>query len=62
MKLLLASLKTFTNSKNCSVSRIKLLFRLSFALIGRFFPVFLFSGSQAGYGTFFRDTDGYQKA
>jgi hypothetical protein len=59
MKLLLASLKTFTNSKNCSVSRIKF---LSFALIGRFFPVFLFSGSQAGYGTFFRDTDGYQKA
>jgi hypothetical protein len=63
MKFLLA------NSKNCSVSRIKFLFRLSFALIGRFFPVYIhsrlseqFSGSQAGYGTTFRDTGGYQKA
>jgi hypothetical protein len=37
MKFLLASMKTLTNSKSCSESRIKFLFRLSFALIGRFF-------------------------
>jgi hypothetical protein len=30
---LLASLKMLTNSKNCSKSRIKFLFQLSFALI-----------------------------
>jgi hypothetical protein len=72
--LLLASLKTptSTDSKNCSVSRIKFLFRLSFALAGRFFPVYIFqdhrrvteqfSESQAGYGTTFRDIGGYQKA
>jgi hypothetical protein len=65
MKLLLASLKTLTNSKNCSASRIKFLFRLSFAFIGGFFPVYIhsrlpeqLSGSQTGYGT----TGGYQKA
>ncbi len=40
MKFLLASLKTLTNSKNCSESRIKYLFRLSFALIGQLFPVY----------------------
>jgi hypothetical protein len=34
MKFLLASFKTMTNSKNYSVSRIKFLFQLSFALIG----------------------------
>jgi hypothetical protein len=69
MKFLLASLKTHTNSKKCSVSRIKFLFRLSFALIGKFFPVYIhsrlleqFSGSQAGYGTTFWDTGGSQKA
>ncbi len=44
MKVLLASLKTLTNCKNCSVSRIKFLFRHSFALIGRFFPVYIHSG------------------
>ncbi len=33
IKVLLASLKTLTNSENCSGSRIKLLFRLSFALM-----------------------------
>jgi hypothetical protein len=32
MKLFLASMKTLTNSKNCSESHIKFLFRLSFAL------------------------------
>jgi hypothetical protein len=49
MKFLLASLKTLINSK----SRINFLFRLSFALIGRFFHVYIhsrlseqFSGSQ----------------
>jgi hypothetical protein len=62
-KFLLASLKTLTNSKKCSESHIKFLFWLSFALIGRFFPVYIhtllseqFSGSQAGYGTTFRET------
>ncbi len=39
MKFFIASLKTLTNSKNCSVSRIKLLPRFSFALIGRFYTV-----------------------
>jgi hypothetical protein len=69
MRFLIASLKTFTNSKNCSVSGIKLLFWLSLALIGRFFPVYIhsrlseqFSRLQAGFGTTFRDTVGYQKA
>jgi hypothetical protein len=69
MKFLLASMKTLTNSKNCSKSRIKFLFQLSFALIGHLFPVYIhsqlseqFSGSQAGYGTTFRDTGRYQKA
>ncbi len=37
MKFLLDSLKTLTNSKSCSESRIKFLFGLSFALIGKFF-------------------------
>jgi hypothetical protein len=66
---LLASLKTLTNSKNCLVSRIKFLLGLSFALIGRFFPVYVhsrlseqFSGSQAGYGSTFINTGCYQKA
>jgi hypothetical protein len=70
VKILLASLKTLTNFKHCySESRIKFVFRLSFALIGRFFPVFIhsrlsepFSGSQAGFGKTFRETGGYQKA
>ncbi len=60
MKFLFASLKTFTNSKNCSVSRIKFLFRLSFAppcsffsCVGTFIADFRnnFLGSQAGYRT-----------
>jgi hypothetical protein len=38
MKLLLASLKTPTNSKYCSKSRIRLLFKLYFAFINRFSP------------------------
>jgi hypothetical protein len=68
MKFLLASWKTVTNSKNCSESRIKFLVRLSFALIGLFFQCHSqrlakqFSGSQAGNGTTFRDTGGYQEA
>jgi hypothetical protein len=53
MKFLLASLKTLTISKNYSESRIKFLFRLSFALIARIFSIHSrlsdqFSGSQAG--------------
>ncbi len=62
-------MKTLTNSKNCSKSQINFLFRLSFALIGRFFPVYIhsrlseqFSRLQTGFGTTFRDTGGYQKA
>jgi hypothetical protein len=58
MKFLLASLKTLTDSETCSESRIKFLFRLS--LHSRLSEQF--SGSQFGYGTTFRDTDGYQKA
>jgi hypothetical protein len=34
VKFLFASLKTLTNSKDCYVSRIKFMFRLSFTLIG----------------------------
>jgi flagellar biogenesis protein FliO len=54
VKFLLASLKTLTNSEDCSVSRIKFLFRLFFTLIGCISPVYLhgwlveqFSESQA---------------
>ncbi len=68
-EVLLASLETLTNFKSCSESRIKFLFRLSFALIGRFILVFIhswlleqFSESQAGFGTTFKGTSGYQKA
>ncbi len=45
-----------TTFNNCSVSRMKFLFWLSFALIGRFYPVYFhsrlskqFSGSQAAF-------------
>jgi hypothetical protein len=69
MKCLLASFENTTDSENYSESHIKFLFWLSFALIGQFFPVYIhsrfsgqFSGSQAGYGTTFRDTGGFQKA
>ncbi len=41
MKFLLASLNTLTNSKDCSKSCIKFLFRLSFVLIGRISPVYI---------------------
>jgi hypothetical protein len=67
---LLASLKTLTNSKSFSESYIKFLFPLlSFALIGQLFLVYIhsrlseqFSESQAGFGTTFKGTGGYQKA
>jgi hypothetical protein len=69
MKFILASLKTLTYSKNSAVSRIKFLFCLSFAYIGRFCPVNIhsqlseqYSGSQAGYRKTFQDSGGYQKA
>jgi hypothetical protein len=65
----LASLKTLTNFNNCSVSRIRFLFRQSLALIGQFSRLYipvqlseLFSESQAAYGTSFRVTGGYQEA
>jgi hypothetical protein len=60
MKFLLASLKTLTKSKNYSESRIKFLFRLSFALIGKIFQC-TFSRSQAGYGTNFRDKEAIRR-
>jgi hypothetical protein len=60
---MLVSWKMFTSSKSCSESRIKFLFRLSFALIGQFFLVYShnrlseqFSESQAGFGTNFKGT------
>jgi hypothetical protein len=69
MEFLLASLKTPTNSKSCSESRIKFLFRLSFARTGQFFLVYIhsrlseqFSESQADFGTTLKGTGGYQKA
>jgi hypothetical protein len=53
-KFLDASLKTLTNSEDCSKSRIKFLLWLSFTFIGRFSQVFIhgrlseqFSGKQA---------------
>jgi hypothetical protein len=59
----------YSNTTNCSESRIKFLFRLSFALIGRFFSVYIhsrlfeqFSESEAGSGKTFKGTGGYQKA
>jgi hypothetical protein len=62
-------LKTLTNSKKISESRIKFPFRLSLDLIGQFFPVYIhsrlseqFSGSHSGFGTTFRNTGSYQKA
>jgi hypothetical protein len=65
----LASLKTLTDSKNCSVSRVKFLFWLSLALIGPFSPVYIqdrlseqFSESQAAYRTTFKVMSGYQQA
>jgi hypothetical protein len=67
MKLLLAYHDT--NSKSCSESRFKFLFRLSFVLNGQFFPVYIpsrhleqFSESQAGFGTTFIATGGHQKS
>jgi hypothetical protein len=67
MKFLLASLKTLTNSKSCSESRNKFLYRLSFALIGHLVYIHSrlseqFSESQAGFVTTFQGTGGYQKA
>ncbi len=67
MKVLLASLRTFTNSKSYSERRIKFLFRLPFAVIGQFSSDIhsrlseQFSESQAGFRTTFKDKGGYQK-
>jgi hypothetical protein len=44
MKFLIASLKTLTNSTNFSESRIKFLFRLSFALIVDFSQCTILAG------------------
>ncbi len=43
MEFLLASLKTLTNSKNWSESRIKFLFWPSFVFIGQLFSVYIHS-------------------
>jgi hypothetical protein len=68
LKFLLESLKTLTNDKDCSETRIKFLFRLSFSIIGRFSAEYIhsrlseqFSGSQAAFTETFRVTGGYQK-
>jgi hypothetical protein len=37
----LASLKTITNSQDCSGSHIKFLFRRFFSIISQFFPVYI---------------------
>jgi hypothetical protein len=44
MKFLLASLKTLTNSKKCSESRIKFLFWPYFALTGQFIQCTFIAG------------------
>jgi hypothetical protein len=44
MKFFIVSLKTVPDYENCSESRIKFLFRLSFALIGQFFPCTFMAG------------------
>ncbi len=41
LSLLLASLKTFINSKTCFESRTRILLRLSYALIGRFSQAYI---------------------
>jgi hypothetical protein len=56
MKFLLASLKTLNNSKNCPERRIKFLFQCTIAGFRNSL------GSQAGFGTTYRDASGYQKA
>jgi hypothetical protein len=68
VKFMLASLKALTNDKDCSETRIKFLFRLSFSLIGRFSAEYIhirlskqFSGSQAAFRETCRVTGGYQK-
>ncbi len=69
MKFLLASLKTLTNSKSCSESRIKFLFTLPLLSLVNFFLMYIhsrlseqFSESQAGFVATLKGTDGYQKA
>jgi hypothetical protein len=37
-KILIASMKTLTNSETCTVSRIKILLRLTNSVIGQFSP------------------------
>jgi hypothetical protein len=60
IKVFLASWKTLNNSENCSGSRIKLLFWISFAFISCFSRILYihFWFSEKTYG----DTGGYQKA
>jgi hypothetical protein len=68
-KFLLASLKTLTNSKSCSESRIK--FSVQAFLCSHWSIYFCvhskpsfgtISESQVGFGTTFKGTGGYQKA
>jgi hypothetical protein len=68
-KVLLAALKGLTNSKDCPVSRIKFLFRLSYTLIVEISPVYMdgrlskqLSESQAAFGTTFKVTGGFRKS
>ncbi len=37
-KILIASMKTLTNSETCTISRIKILLRLTISVIGQFSP------------------------
>jgi hypothetical protein len=65
------SLKILANSSNNSERSTEFLFRLSFSLIGQFFPVYkdmskpafgTISGSWADFGTSFTVTGDYLKA
>jgi hypothetical protein len=38
IKILIASMKTLTNSETCTVGRIKILLRLTISVIGQFSP------------------------
>ena len=67
-KILIASMKTLTNSETCTISRIKILLRLTISVIGQFSPryhllldrgkVGLNTHVMGGYRTIFRITAG----
>jgi hypothetical protein len=69
-KILIASMKTLTNSETCTISRIKILLRLTISVIGQFSPryhllldrgkVGLNTHVMGGYRTIFRITAGFR--